>query len=370
MEGGGIGQTTREEQQISGGRDLASLGSQTFKHTQAWRRCRMEFLWLFAFYLISIILCIFVFCLVSARSRARLDTILQRTEEALSLVLPAWLQRYYTTCFHTRSGSFVVLHLILDALVFAEYTWEVFAYCLELEMRLLFLLLPYGLITINLYYLYKCCVTDPGVVTKQKEETYTQMYEYDGILYHRGKECHTCHLRKPARSKHCGVCGCCVHRFDHHCVWVNNCVGALNVRYFLVYLFSLTLTVLSLTGVFTAFLLQVVLLSHMMTAAYVDVDGYEHMMSIAVIIQHLFLTFPRIVFTLGFLVVLLLLVGGYGCFMFYLCVTNQTTNEWYKVRRRGPAGDLPSDSFKGYSKGAAANLLEVFLPLATYKKGN
>ncbi|XP_063286572.1 palmitoyltransferase ZDHHC4 [Pelobates fuscus] len=323
----------------------------------------MDFLWLFTFYLLSIIMLVSIFCFVSGRSRSRLDRIFGRAEEMLSLVLPTWLQSW----FQTRSGAFVVLHLILDALVFAEYTWEVFGYCVELEMHLRFLLLPYILISVNLYFFYKCCVTDPGVITKQNVTLFTQVYGYDEILYHIGNVCKTCHLCKPARSKHCGVCGCCVQRFDHHCVWVNNCIGALNIRYFLLYLFSLTLTVLSLAWVITAFLLQVVLLSHMMTAAYVNIDGQEHVMNIAVIIQHLFLTFPRIVFTLGFLIVLVLLVGGYGCFVFYLCLTNQTTNEWYKTRRHASANRSLTD--KGYSKGLKTNIQEIFLPHSFYKKG-
>eukprot|EP00079_Xenopus_tropicalis_P008905 XP_002932482.1 PREDICTED: probable palmitoyltransferase ZDHHC4 [Xenopus tropicalis] len=324
----------------------------------------MDFLWLFLTYVTFLIVGIFAFCFLSERSRTSLDRALHRAGAILSLVLPAWLPRRYKSCFQTRNGAFVILHLILDILVFAEYSWEVLGYCLELEISRPFIFLPYICISVNLYFFYRCCAADPGIVNKKNEASYVQLYEYDCILFHPEQQCPTCQITKPARSKHCRVCGCCIHRFDHHCVWVNNCVGGLNIRYFLIYLISLTLTAVSLAAVIMAFLLKVVLLSHMMSAAYIDPEGHEQMVNIAFIIQHLFLTFPRIVFTLGFLGILVLLLGGYSSFLLYLCLSNQTTNEWHKQKGRS----LALDSRKGYSKGLWGNIQEIFQPPICHKK--
>ena len=54
-------------------------------------------------------------------------------------------------------------------------------------------------------------------------------FEVDGLKH---KTCKRCHPVRYRRSKHCGVCGECVLKMDHHCPWVHNCVGFHNCRYF------------------------------------------------------------------------------------------------------------------------------------------
>ncbi|CAL0306162.1 unnamed protein product [Lupinus luteus] len=69
--------------------------------------------------------------------------------------------------------------------------------------------------------------------------------------------CRKCNQVKPPRCHHCSLCGRCVLKMDHHCVWVVNCVGALNYKYFLLFLFytflETTLVTASLLPLFLAF---------------------------------------------------------------------------------------------------------------------
>lgn len=55
--------------------------------------------------------------------------------------------------------------------------------------------------------------------------------------------CHTCLIEKPPRSKHCPLCGYCIQRFDHHCPFVNTCVGRDNIGYFMGFIIFCTLAI-------------------------------------------------------------------------------------------------------------------------------
>lgn len=74
--------------------------------------------------------------------------------------------------------------------------------------------------------------SDPGVVTQL---TLHHQYAHDGVLW-TPKPCQPCGWQRPARAKHCDTCGHCIARYDHHCVWINNCVGLGNTLHFVAFL--------------------------------------------------------------------------------------------------------------------------------------
>eukprot|EP00062_Callorhinchus_milii_P001804 gi/632937354/ref/XP_007899330.1/ PREDICTED: palmitoyltransferase ZDHHC23 isoform X1 [Callorhinchus milii] len=57
--------------------------------------------------------------------------------------------------------------------------------------------------------------------------------------------CNICKISRPPRSGHCRLCAACVQKLDHHCVWINSCVGETNHRAFI-----LTLALFLLTSLY------------------------------------------------------------------------------------------------------------------------
>ncbi|CAH0384496.1 unnamed protein product [Bemisia tabaci] len=89
--------------------------------------------------------------------------------------------------------------------------------------------------------------TDPGAVPKGNatKELIQQMGFRDGQLIYK---CPKCCSIKPERAHHCSVCQRCIRKMDHHCPWVNNCVGENNQKYFV--LFTFYIAVISIHALF------------------------------------------------------------------------------------------------------------------------
>lgn len=103
---------------------------------------------------------------------------------------------------------------------------------LQLDELQLFSQILYGILYVShiISHLY-ALLLDPseGELRKLKVDN---VAEFDrrvhGHVIENGR-CHLCNIDTSSRrTKHCSICNKCVDHFDHHCKWLNNCVGRRN----------------------------------------------------------------------------------------------------------------------------------------------
>lgn len=102
----------------------------------------------------------------------------------------------------------------------------------------------------SLAYLFHILLTckDPGYIKNDGLEFMKLLETFDAQSL-----CPECEIIRTGRSRHCVVCRKCVDRYDHHCPWLNNCVGLCNHNLFLAYLilqqssiiFTLTISIMT-----------------------------------------------------------------------------------------------------------------------------
>eukprot|EP00095_Tigriopus_kingsejongensis_P011824 maker-scaffold1818_size27096-snap-gene-0.8 protein:Tk11824 transcript:maker-scaffold1818_size27096-snap-gene-0.8-mRNA-1 annotation:"palmitoyltransferase zdhhc3 isoform x2" len=131
-------------------------------------------------------------------------------------------------------------------------------------------------------------LTDPGAVPRgnaTKENIRKMGYREGQVIF----KCPKCCSIKPERAHHCSVCQRCVRKMDHHCPWVNNCVGEGNQKFFV--LFTLYIALMSFHALFLA-------LSHFVTCLGSEWHGCPAYSPPATIVFLLFLIFEGLLFSL------------------------------------------------------------------------
>lgn len=137
--------------------------------------------------------------------------------------------------------------------------------------------------------------------------------------------CVTCRIVRPPRASHCQDCDNCVLRFDHHCVFVNNCVGQRNYIYF----FGFTTSVFCLACTLLPALLWFLgsrfsgNIDHRSKATFGDVSEGGVLTGVLI----------TLAVAAG---ATALLVIGLWMYHVFLILNGVTTKEHWKGRRRGP----------------------------------
>lgn len=114
------------------------------------------------------------------------------------------------------------------------------------------------LLTFSLAMYFLACCTDPGFLQIKRKKVHevaeNNNPEIDGSDgEHEGSTmlrfntedgdfkyrlCDYCEIQQPMRTKHCEDCGKCVRKYDHHCPWLEACIGERNHKFFWLFLLS------------------------------------------------------------------------------------------------------------------------------------
>lgn len=84
---------------------------------------------------------------------------------------------------------------------------------------------------------FAAALTDPGGVASSFAPETEDPQRNQGT---QSRYCDKCCTYKPPRTHHCRVCKRCVLKMDHHCVWINNCVGYWNYKPFIIFVLHAT----------------------------------------------------------------------------------------------------------------------------------
>jgi palmitoyltransferase len=199
-------------------------------------------------------------------------------------------------------------------------------------------------------------LNSPGQVKKDNLEVLLKNFQYDNVMFS-PRDCSICKIQKPARSKHCKICGFCVSKMDHHCIWINQCVGHLNYKYFLSFILSHSLICLYAGQVGYYIFLHISYKEKLWSANFFDGSGNRVQSGLLVIFQVLLRRYTLLMFIVILCFVIGFTLAGFFVYHLILLRKNLTSREKVKIWKLEERGKNPNHSF--YNKGFFGNFEEV-----------
>ncbi|XP_043497721.1 palmitoyltransferase ZDHHC6 isoform X1 [Polistes fuscatus] len=155
--------------------------------------------------------------------------------------------------------------------------------------------------------------------------------------------CTVCQGYKAPRSHHCRKCGLCVMKMDHHCPWINNCVGHHNHGHFTAFLAS---------AVGGCFISTVILIAWVVTVLSLKPIPFPPPSVFTLIL---------VIFTIGLSIGVVLTVGMLLYFQMISIIKNKTEIEdWISEKAYHRRFGTDEKFIHPYSKGWLFNMRQVF----------
>ena len=148
---------------------------------------------------------------------------------------------YHINDKKNKYAKFIIFN-ILTLFIILSILYFFFPYMREQRILLPIIEYSFSISTIIFLILYVYIIfSEPGIITKNNNDTWIDIINKGKNI---NKMCPYCMVEQGKFSKHCFLCNKCIEIFDHHCHWINNCVGHLNRPYFIGFIISLLITLM------------------------------------------------------------------------------------------------------------------------------
>ena len=154
----------------------------------------------------------FVICNLKAPAKK-----IQKSKKYAIIIIIFKFISYYITLFH------------IYPFLFIYYGNEIF----DVVIFLIHIILN---ISLFILFIYLIC-SDPGYIKE-----FEKIKDFQNLLFKKKENfldfCFKCSIFKNDDIKHCVICDKCCKGFDHHCLWLDNCIGKNNYNYFKIILYN------------------------------------------------------------------------------------------------------------------------------------